>query len=311
MTTALYSHGDSDGHLTPPGHPERVARLEALRPALDAPRFAALDRREAPLAGDAALLLCHPQGYLDALADALPAEGFAPLDPDTWLSPGSLVAARRAVGAAVAAVDAVLSGEVANAFCATRPPGHHAETARAMGFCLFGSAAIAARHALSVHGLSRVAVLDFDVHHGNGTQALLWDVPGALYASSHEMPLFPGSGRTSERGGHDNVINAPLRAGDGTAAFRAAWEGHILPHVADFEPELVLVSAGFDAHRADPLANLMLGTEDFRWVTGAICDLAGRYAGGRLVSTLEGGYDLDALAASAAAHVEVLMERGT
>lgn len=310
MTTLLYTHDASLDHVTPRGHPERVARIEAVTRALATPGFAALERRQAPLADDALLRLCHPQAHLDAITAALPTEGAAPLDPDTWVSPGSDAAARRAAGAVAAAVDAVLSGEAANAFCALRPPGHHAEAERAMGFCLYGSAAIGARHALAKHGLARVAVVDFDVHHGNGTQALLWDAPGAFYGSSHEMPLFPGTGQASETGARGEVVNAPLRAGDGGRAFRAAWEERILPRLAAFSPELVIVSAGFDAHRADPLANLMLGAEDFRWVTRAICDVAAAHADGRLVSLLEGGYDLDALAQSASAHVEVLMERG-
>ncbi len=310
MATALFAHPDGLGHLTPEGHPEQVARLRAVAEALGAPRFADLDRREAPLATDADLLLAHPQSYLDALAEAVPPAGHVALDPDTWLSPGSLAAARRGVGGAVAAVDAVLGGEVANAFVAMRPPGHHAEPCTAMGFCLFGTAAIAALHAMERHGLARVAVLDFDVHHGNGTQAILWDEPRAFFASSHQMPLYPGTGAASEAGAHGTILNVPLGEGTRGPAFLDAWRTRILPAAASFAPEMVIVSAGFDAHRADPLAGLQLETADFARITEAIADLAETHAGGRLVSVLEGGYDLAALAASAAAHVEVLMERG-
>jgi acetoin utilization deacetylase AcuC-like enzyme len=310
MTTALFSHPDCLGHVTPPGHPERVGRLEAVLDALEAPRFDALVRREAPLAPEAELLRCHPQDYIDRVRGAVPTEGWVALDADTHLSPGSLKAALRAVGAATAAVDLVLAGGAGNAFCATRPPGHHAETATAMGFCLFGTVAIAAKRALDHHGLSRVAVVDFDVHHGNGTQDLLWTEARALYASTHQMPLYPGTGDRHETGAHGNVLNVPLPPGTDGGQFRAAVEAMVLPALDDFAPELVLVSAGFDAHRADPLAQLRLVEADFAWITARLCELADAHAGGRLVSTLEGGYDLPALAASVAAHVDVLMERG-
>ena len=304
MTTALYTHPISRRHVTPPGHPERVARIEAVEAALDAPGFAALERRQAPRGADAEVLRCHPQGYLDWLAGRLPAEGFRALDADTHVCPDSLEAALHAVGAAGAAVDAVLAGELGNAFCAMRPPGHHAEAETPMGFCLFGTAAIAAKRALDHHGLSRVAVADFDVHHGNGTQALLWDEARVRFVSSQQMPLWPGSGAPSERGAHDQIRNLPLEPGAGGAAFRRAWEP-ALDWLDAFDPELVIISAGFDGHAADPLANLMLTTEDFDWITGRLCDLGA----GRVVSVLEGGYDLDALAASVAGHVRVLMER--
>jgi acetoin utilization deacetylase AcuC-like enzyme len=307
MTTALITHDDCLNHVTPPGHPERVARLEHVRDALQS---RALTRVAAPLATDADLRLAHPPRHIDAVRGAAPAEGAVQLDPDTWMSPGSLDAALRGAGGAIRAVDMVLEGEAANAFVACRPPGHHAEAARAMGFCLFGTVAIAARHALERHGLARVAVVDFDVHHGNGTQDLLWNEARAFFASSHQMPLFPGTGAPDETGAHGNVLNVPLRDGDGSGPFRAAWEERILPAVAAFDPELILVSAGFDAHRADPLAGLMLAEDDFTWVTGALCDLAARHCGGRLVSSLEGGYDLEALAASAAAHVDALIAGG-
>jgi len=309
MRTALFTDPACLDHITPEGHPERVARLQAVARALSNPAFGALDRRTAPPADPAELRRCHPQDYIDAIRAAIPAEGSVALDPDTHVGPGSWVAALGAVGQAVAAVDAVMAGEAANAFCAVRPPGHHAETARPMGFCLFGTVAIAAKRALDHHGLSRVAVVDFDVHHGNGTQDLLWHEARTLFASSQQMPLWPGTGAADERGAHDNVINLPLPPGTDGAGFRAAWEP-ALERLAAFRPELVIVSAGFDAHAADPLAQLELVEADFVWITQRLCDLAADHAGGRLVSVLEGGYDLGALAASVAAHVGVLMERG-
>jgi len=307
MPLALFSHPASHGHLTPPGHPERAARIEAVDRALAG--VDGLDRREAPAAEDAFLLRGHSAAYLDAIRAAAPAEGSVQLDPDTHMSPGTLEAALRAAGANAAAVDLVLSGEARAAFVATRPPGHHAELERAMGFCLFSNAALAALHALEAHGLSRVAVADFDVHHGNGTQAVLWDEGRAAFASSHQMPLFPGSGAAHERGAREQCLNSPLDPGAGSVDFRAAWEETLLPFLARHEPELVIVSAGFDAHRDDPLADMRLTERDFDWVTERLCDLADAHAEGRIVSTLEGGYDLDALAASVAAHVSVLEER--
>jgi len=226
------------------------------------------------------------------------------------MSPGSLEAAFRAVGANIAAVDEVISGAAENAFCAMRPPGHHAEKTRAMGFCLFGNVAIAAKHALAAHGLERVAIIDFDVHHGNGTQDLVWDDARIFFASTHQMPLYPGSGATSERGAHDNVLNVPLRAGTTGAEFRRIMDATVFPAVKAHEPEMLFVSAGFDAHRDDPLANLDLVADDFAWVTRRTCDLAADVADGRVVSTLEGGYDLAALASSCAAHVRGLMGFG-
>lgn len=310
MTTLFLTHPAALQHVTPPGHPERVDRLKAILGALADPRFAALDRRAAPLAEEAEVLRCHAPDYLAELKAARPEDdGWTQIDADTFLSRGSWEAALRAIGGVEAAVDAVLSGAVANAFVAMRPPGHHAETARSMGFCLFGTVAIAAKYALDRHGLSRVAVLDFDVHHGNGTQDLLWDEARAIFASSHQFPLWPGTGRVEEAGAHGQVINLPLRPGSDGAQMRAVWEP-ALARVAAFRPDLVLVSAGFDAHRDDPLANLAWTETDFAWITGAICDMAETCCAGRVVSVLEGGYDLDALAASVAAHVGVLMERG-
>ncbi len=310
MTTALLTHPASLGHLTPDGHPERVARIEAIERTLSAPEFAPLLRVQPPRASDAEIARAHPPAYLAAIREVAPAEDALPLDADTWMSPGSLDAALFAAGGNVRAVDMVMAGEVANAFVAMRPPGHHAETAKPMGFCLFGNVVIGARHALERHGLERVAIVDFDVHHGNGTQDLVWDDPRILFVSSHQMPLYPGTGSAGEAGAHGNVVNLPLGAGTGGRGFREAWEARGLPAVAAHQPQMIFISAGFDAHRADPLANLELAEEDFAWITGAVCRLAAEHSGGRVVSTLEGGYDLDALAASAAAHLRVLMEHG-
>ena len=281
MTTALFTHDDCLLHVTPPGHPERVARLEHLLPALAGKD---LLRVEAPEAAEEDLRLVHPQSYIDRIRDAEPEEGLAQLDADTFMAPGSYRAAMRAVGGALKAVDTILNGEATNAFVATRPPGHHTETATPMGFCLFGNVAIAARHALERHGLNRVAVVDFDVHHGNGTQDLLWSEGRALFVSSHQMPLWPGTGRADETGAHDNVINVPLPPGTGGAGFRKEYEGKVFPALEDFEPEFLFVSAGFDAHKADPLANLMLEEADFAWVTERLCEIAARHCAGRVVS---------------------------
>lgn len=309
MTTLYFTHEQGLAHVTPPGHPEQVARLEAIYAALRDPAFDGLDRRVAPLADEAEVLRVHQAAYLQQIKDARPAKGFAQLDADTWMVPESYEAAMRAVGGTNAAVDAVLAGEAKNAFIAMRPPGHHAERDKPMGFCLFGTVAIAAQRALDHHGLSRVAVLDFDVHHGNGTQDLLWDEPRAMFVSSQQMPLWPGTGHASEKGAHGQIVNLPLPPGSGGAEMQAAWEP-ALARVAAFRPELILVSAGFDAHRDDPLADLRWSEVDYAWLTGAICALARDVCGGRVVSCLEGGYDLSALAASVAAHLDVLMERG-
>lgn len=307
MTTLLVTHDDCTRHLTPAGHPERVARLEHLMAALEGK---ALTRIEAPEASDDDICLVHPQAYLDRIRAAEPSEGIVALDADTHMSPGSFAAAMRAVGGALQAVDMVMAGEAANAFVATRPPGHHAETETPMGFCLFGNAAIAAKHALDRHGLSRVAVVDFDVHHGNGTQDLLWSEARTLFVSSHQMPLWPGTGAAEERGAHDNVINVPLAAQTGGDGFRKAYEAQVFPALEEFKPELLIISAGFDAHKADPLANLMLDEDDFAWVTHKLCEIADRHGEGRVVSCLEGGYDLGGLSRGAAAHVDELIRAG-
>jgi acetoin utilization deacetylase AcuC-like enzyme len=310
MTTALISHADCLAHVNPPGHPERVDRLRAVAAALEAEEFAYLVRVDAPLAGDAQLLRAHPARHLEALAAMAPTEGYAAIDGDTFLMPQTLTAARRAAGAVVRAVDMVMAGEVRNAFCAVRPPGHHAETATAMGFCYFDSVVVGARHALEAHGLERVAILDFDVHHGNGTQDLVWDDARILFVSSHQMPLYPGTGAATEQGTHGQIVNVPLPPGASGGVFRAGMLGRALPAIEAHAPQMIFISAGFDAHARDPLANLNLTEADYAWVTERLCDLADRHCGGRLVSTLEGGYDLSALAASVAAHVRVLMERG-
>ena len=307
MATAYFSHADFAGHLTPEGHPERVARMAAVARGLAGMD---LDRREAPLGTEADVLRCHPARHLERVRAAVPEAGLAQLDPDTWLSPGSLQAAFRAVGGVCAAVDLVVSGGAANAFVGCRPPGHHAETETPMGFCLFGNVAIGAKRALEVHGLRRVAVVDFDVHHGNGTQDLLWDEARVLFVTSQQMPLWPGTGDVSECGAHGQVVNVPLPPGSGGAEMQAAYEAMALPRLDAFAPELILISAGFDAHADDPLAGLCWSEADYAWLTGRICDVADRHAGGRVVSVLEGGYDLAALARSVEAHVGVLRERG-
>lgn len=307
VSTLFLTHPAGLEHVAPPGHPERAERLQAVVGALSGPAFAGLIRRRAPLAGDGEVLRCHPLACLDAVRRALPAEGCAALDADTFLSAGSLAAALRAIGGVNAAVDAVLAGEAGNAFVAMRPPGHHAEAGRAMGFCLFNTVAIAARRALDHHRLSRVAVLDFDVHHGNGTQDIIWGEERVLFVSSHQRPLYPGSGAVEERGAHGQIVNLPLAPGSGGEAMRRAWQA-ALTRVTGFAPELILVSAGFDAHRDDPLGGLLWEEGDYAWLTGAIRDVAAAVCGGRVVSSLEGGYDLPALARSVAAHVRVLME---
>jgi acetoin utilization deacetylase AcuC-like enzyme len=308
LSTLLFSHSACLDHATPHGHPERAERIRAIEKALSGEAFGTLVREEAPRGDEAAIVLCHPERHLAVLRKAAPSESIVHVDADTVMSPGTLEAALRAVGGATAAVDAVLAGRVHNAFVATRPPGHHAEHATAMGFCFFNNAAIAARHARIVHGLGRVAILDWDVHHGNGTQDIFWADPDVLYISSHEAPLYPGTGSPSERGEHDTIMNVTLAAGDGGEAFEEAMSALILPRLNAFKPELVIISAGFDAHWRDPLANLNLTEQDFAQATREVMDIADRHAGGRIVSVLEGGYDLAGLGGSVAAHVAELMK---
>jgi acetoin utilization deacetylase AcuC-like enzyme len=306
MTTLLLSHPACLDHDTGPHHPERPARLAAVLKALEAPSFAALKRRQAPRATDDQIARVHDRRYVEMVLASVPSQGLLHYDPDTVVSPGSDEAALRAAGALVAAVDAVAKGEASNAFCAVRPPGHHAEHARAMGFCLFNNVAVGALHARAEHALERVAVVDFDVHHGNGTQHSFERDAAFFYASTHQWPHYPGTGAKSETG-VGNIVNAPLAPGSGGREFRAAIQHAVLPALDAFRPDLVMISAGFDAHRSDPLANLALEEADYAWVTSELCALAKRRCAGRVVSALEGGYDLDALARSAAAHVEALM----
>jgi len=305
--TILFSHPDCLAHDPGEGHPERPARLTAILDALAQPEFAALERRDAPLAAHEDIARVHPLPFVEAVIARSPARGRVRIDADTVMSPGSARAALRAAGALVAAVDAVCRGPARTAFCAVRPPGHHAEPEQAMGFCLFNSIAVGAAAAQALHGVERVAIVDFDVHHGNGTEAMAATRPDWLYASTHQWPLYPGTGADRDRGPHGNIVNATLPPGSGSAAFRTAFEERILPALDRFRPELLMISAGFDAHERDPLAGLALETEDFGWATEALATVAARHAGGRIVSTLEGGYDLTALAVSAAAHVRALM----
>ena len=305
MKTALITHADCLDHVTPSGHPEQVARLEHVLHAL-----APLDliRVTAPLAADDDLLRVHPKSYLDEIKRMRPDTGTVQVDADTHMSSGSVDAAYRAAGGTLRAVDMVLTGEAKNAFVATRPPGHHAERATAMGFCLFGNAALGAKHALDYHGLQRVAVVDFDVHHGNGTQDILWDDPRALTITSQQMPLWPGTGAANETGAHENVLNIPLEPETTGDTMRAVYSETVFPRLRAFAPELIIVSAGFDAHRDDPLAQLNWETDDFQWLGRELCSLAYEICNGRLVSVLEGGYDLHALATSAKVFVTELIE---
>ena len=308
MATALITHAACLEHDPGPYHPESPARLRAVLKALEAHEFDGLIREEAPRATREQLMRVHPEAVVDMVLSIRPEQGDTiNLDADTAMSSGSAEAALRAAGAAVRGVDMVMAGAVKNAFAAVRPPGHHAEPARPMGFCLFNNAGIAALHARAAHGLTRVAVVDFDVHHGNGTQALFSGDPALFYASSHQSPFYPGTGDARERGSANNVVNVPLRARDASPAFRSAWAGTIIPALEAFAPELLIISAGFDAHREDPLASLRLETDDYAWITAALLSAAEARCGGRVVSVLEGGYDLEALADSAAVHVRSLM----
>jgi len=302
----LYTHPACLAHSAGPGHPESPSRLQAVLEALDADRFAALDRIEAPSATREQLARVHHDRLIERVFGSAPEQGYARLDPDTAMNPDSLDAALRAAGAVCAAVDAQIDGGATRAFCAVRPPGHHATRDTAMGFCLFNNVAVGAAHALA-RGIERVAVVDFDVHHGNGTQDICWNEPRVLYASTHQWPLYPGTGASAERGA-GNIVNAPLAPRSGSAEFRAAIETIVLPALHAFQPRLVMISAGFDAHRLDPLADLNLEAADYAWVTRELVDIAQKYASGRVVSSLEGGYSLTALRDSTAAHVAALME---
>lgn len=307
MVTRLYTNPIFLEHLTPPGHPERPDRLRAVERMLDDEAFADLDRVIAPEGDEATILYAHPQEFVERVRAAIPREGIVSLDADTSVSPKSWQAAVTAVGAANAAVDDVFEGRAANVFVASRPPGHHAEKTTAMGFCLFNTAAIAARHAQRRHGVERVAIVDWDVHHGNGTQDIFWDDPTVMYCSTHQMPLYPGTGAKSETG-VGNIVNAPLAPRTGSDVFRDAFNSRVLPAIDSFAPDLIIISAGFDAHHRDPLAEINLTEDDFDWATGQLMERATRHAGNRLVSLLEGGYDLQGLAFSVAAHVGRLMK---
>lgn len=306
-TTQLYYHQACAEHDNGSGHPECPERLQAVMSALEDERFQDLERLTAPEIELGTVENTHRSAYVREVAAASPDEGRIYLDPDTSMSPKSLEAARRATGAACAAVDAVMTGGAKNAFCAVRPPGHHAEAAQAMGFCLFNSVAVAARHARDQHGINRVAVVDFDVHHGNGTQHSFNDDADLFYASSHQSPCYPGTGALGETGVADNICNLPLLPSSGSDPFRQGYEDRILPSLRAFKPELLIISAGFDAHARDPLANLNLVTDDYRWVTERLMEVARDHCQDRVVSYLEGGYDLQALGESAATHVDVLM----
>ncbi|WP_421853148.1 histone deacetylase family protein [Oricola sp.] len=307
MTTRLYSHDIFLEHITPPGHPERPDRLRALHEVLKADIFDPLDRIEAPRGDAMTIGYAHPQAFIRRVEGHIPETGLAQIDEDTSVSPKSFEAALHAIGAANAAVDDVFLGTADNAFVAARPPGHHAETNRAMGFCLFNTAAIAARYAQRKHGAERIAIVDWDVHHGNGTQDIFWADHSVLYCSTHQMPLYPGTGALEETGEHGTICNAPLRAHDTGDHFREAFRDRVLAAIDDFHPDLILISAGFDAHHRDPLAEINLVEDDFDWATGKLMETADRLSGNRLVSLLEGGYDLQGLSASAGAHILRLM----
>ena len=307
VTTLLFSHPSFAGHETPAGHPERAARSRAVEAALSGEEFANLIRHEAPRAAPETVDRIHTPSYRQALEGMVPVEGFLQLDPDTFMGSSTLEASLRAAGAGAAAVDAIFAGEADNAFVASRPPGHHALPERAMGFCLFNGAAIAALHARVVHGAKRIAVVDFDVHHGNGTEAAFWRDENAFFASSHEYPQYRGTGRQSDRGAFDNIVNAPLPTGTAGEGFQRAWGEELLPALSNFAPDFVAISAGFDGHRADPVGGHFLVEDDYAWATREIMSVVRAVSGGRVVSFLEGGYDLKALAGSVAAHVKALM----
>jgi acetoin utilization deacetylase AcuC-like enzyme len=310
MTTFIYSHDACLEHRPGPRHPESPARFIAVNKALKAPEFESLQWQEGPLGTREQVTLIHEPTYFDMVQASAPQEGYVVMDSgDTVMSPGSWEAVMRCVGAACAATDAVMRGEAQNAFCAMRPCGHHAEPAKAMGFCMFNQAAIAAAYVREAYQLARVAVVDFDVHHGNGTQEAFYHLPEMFYTSSHQSPFYPGTGQRSETGVSNNILNIPLKKGCSSETFRQMIEGEMFPALRQFKPEFIVLSAGFDAHRLDPLAGLNLETEDFHWITTQLMDIADEMCKGRIVSVLEGGYHLQALADSAAAHVRALTGR--
>lgn len=309
MTTLLFGHQSSEEHDMGPGHPECPDRIRVVQQALEADRFDSLENREAPRATVDQIARVHDRDYVTKLLDAVPDEGRVQIDPDTAMCPDSGEAALRASGAIVAAIDAIAAGETNSAFCAVRPPGHHAEPSRGMGFCLFNNVAIGVEHARKAHNMERVAVVDFDVHHGNGTQAAFWSEPNVLFASSHQYPFYPGTGAEDETG-VGNVFNVPLADGAGSVLFRRGMERVVLPALEEFDPDLIVVSAGFDGHARDPLANIRLEERDFEWITGKLVDIAGEFCDGQIVSSLEGGYDLGSLSSSVTAHLSALMRAG-
>lgn len=310
MSTRLYEHPIFLEHVTPAGHPERSDRIRAINVALEHPNFERLERRQAPQANEDAVLLAHPEEHLTAVMREIPVEEgeINQIEADTYASSKSLQAALTGIGGAMAAVDDVFTGRADNVFVAARPPGHHAEKMTAMGFCFFNNAAIAARHAQKTHGAERIAIVDWDVHHGNGTQDIFWDDPSVLFCSTHQMPLYPGTGAKDEKGKHNTVVNAPLSPNVGSDHFREAFKSRVLPALDDFRPDLIIISAGFDAHHRDPLAQINLTGEDFDWATGRVLELADRHAKNRVVSLLEGGYDLEGLAESAGMHILRMMK---
>jgi acetoin utilization deacetylase AcuC-like enzyme len=306
LTTLLIEDPIFLRHLVPITHPERPDRLLAVGRALAQDRFKPLVRKPSPAADVAVLSSTHPDSFVERVRKAVPDIGTAQIEADTWLSPDSFTVALHSIGGACLAIDEVIAGRASNAFCAMRPPGHHARPAYAMGFCIFNNIAIAARHAQKTHGAQRVAIVDWDVHHGNGTQEIFWSDASVLYCSTHQMPLYPGTGHPSETG-VGNIVNCRLAPNEGSEVFRAAFNTRILPALAAFAPDLILISCGFDAHHRDPLASINLTDEDFRWATRALMEVADKHCQGRIVSLLEGGYDLQALGDSAAAHVGELM----
>jgi len=306
MTTFLFENPIFLEHHTPEGHPERSDRIRALNLALEHERFSPLVREKAVEASEDFVLLAHSEKHLRDVLSAIPEDGINQVEADTYASPASLQAALTGIGAAIAAVDAVFTGKADNAFVAARPPGHHAEREKAMGFCFFNNIAIAARHAQRAHGAERVAIVDWDVHHGNGTQDIFHDDPSVLFCSTHQMPLYPGTGAKEETGA-GNIVNAPLSPDTGSDHFREAFKSRVLPRLADFRPDVILISAGFDAHHRDPLASINLVAEDFDWATAKLMELSEKSANHRVVSLLEGGYDLTGLAESAATHIFRLM----
>ncbi|WP_454848420.1 histone deacetylase family protein [Rhizobium binxianense] len=310
MSTRLYEHPIFLEHVTPSGHPERPDRIRAINVALEHPNFERLERKQAPQASEDAVLLAHPEEHLLAVMRQIPEEEdrINQLEADTYASQKSLQAALTGIGGAMAAVDDVFSGKADNVFVAALPPGHHAEKTTAMGFCFFNNAAIAARHAQKAHGAERIAIVDWDVHHGNGTQDIFWDDPSVLFCSTHQMPLYPGTGAKEEKGAHNTIVNAPLSPNVGSDHFREAFKSRVLPALADFRPDLIIISAGFDAHHRDPLAQINLVGEDFDWATGRLLEVADRSAKNRVVSLLEGGYDLEGLAESAGMHILRMMK---